>query len=80
MEIMVFFKTRVLCFQKTKTLLEAPSSQKGWTQCLLRCSFPIKSSGWSFEFQNTRVCVVDILYAAAADKRDAGMGTCVLYV
>jgi hypothetical protein len=73
MEIMVFFKTSVFCFQKTKTLLEAPSSQEGWTRCLLRCLFQIRSSGWSFEFQNTRVYVVDILYAAAADKRDAEM-------
>jgi hypothetical protein len=72
-EIKVFLKNHVLCFQKTKTLLEAPSIQEGWRQCLLRCSFQIRSSGWSFEFQNRRVYVVDILYAAAADKRDAGM-------
>jgi hypothetical protein len=73
MEIMVFIKASVLCFQKTKTLLKAPSIQEGWTRCLLRCSFQTRSSGWSFEFQNTRVCVVDILYAAAVDKQDAGM-------
>lgn len=66
-------KKNVLWLQKTRTLLKAPSTQQGWTQCRLRCLFPIRSNGWNFEFQNARVYVAHIPCVVAADKQDEEM-------